>query len=178
MKIFWLNENDKQIFKDLFVDANGVGTCFCTAWHARSWDDWDSSNTNANLDKRNMLFRQHIYDGIIAVEKGRVVGWCQVLNRNSSSLLCSMYGTGEENGAALTCFFVLPRYRRQGVGTALVNEALTELKRRNYLYVHAFPIRNVHSPEECWTGPERMYISMGFKVVDDNNKLPILEYRL
>lgn len=177
METRWLNENDQKIFKDLFVEANGVETCFCTAWYAKSWDEWDSSNTIANFNNRNILFQQHIYDGVITIEKGCVIGWCQVLNRNVSSLLCGMYGTGEENGAALTCFFVIPRCRRKGVGKALLEEALAVLKSRKYFYVHAFPIRNVDSPEASWTGPEKLFLSMGFKVLDDNRDLPILEYR-
>jgi len=141
------------------------GECFCAAWWVPTWDEWRTRTAEQNRQHRAELCQRGGFDGYLLYVDGHAVGWCQVGPRDRLSKLVAQFDlTPDPQVWAITCFQVLPTYRRQGLATLLLSEVLDGLRQLGVSKVQAFPRKGDDlSAEELWTGPEAMYRKLGFR---------------
>ncbi|MCI0399279.1 MAG: GNAT family N-acetyltransferase [Chloroflexi bacterium] len=160
--------------------ANGAGWCFCVAWWTPGWEGWGERTAEENYQLRQALLERGEYDGYLLYVEGAPAGWCQVGPRDRLAKLAQQFELGPDPDVwAISCFFIAPAYRRQGLAARLLAEVLADLQRRGVHRVEAFPKRG---PEldalELWNGPEEMFRAAGFEVAQDDPRRPVLELRI
>lgn len=166
-------------FYALHSEKNGEGWCFCVAWWVPTWDGWGQRTAQQNRQLRESLCRRGEYDGYLLYVDGEPAGWCQVGRRDRLQKLLRDYALEPAPDVwALTCFVVAPRYRRQGLAGALLDETLMDLQRRGVRQVEAYPRRGASHDGELWTGPEPIFRAAGFRIARDDAERPVLVVEL
>ena len=80
---------------------------------------------------------------------------------------------------AITCFLVVPGYRRRGLDSFLLREVMGDLRRRGVCRVEAFLTRGKpRSAEDLWHGPVSMFRAVGLSVIRDEPTRPVLALNL
>jgi ribosomal protein S18 acetylase RimI-like enzyme len=161
-------------FARLHSEAHGCGWCQCVAWWVRSWDGWSDRGADANRALRRSLFEAGEYDGYLLFDGTEPVGWAQVGPRDRLAKLVAEYGLDVEPGVwAITCLLLAPDARGRGWARRLVEAILRDLPARGVETVEAFPRRGDGlEAEAIWTGPERLFIDLGFQLVQEHPRRP------
>jgi GNAT superfamily N-acetyltransferase len=68
----------------------------------------------------------------------------------------------------------LPDHRGRGVAGAALAQIVGDLRLRGARSVDAYPKRGAREPGELWNGAESTYVRLGFAVVRDDPKRPVL----
>ncbi len=153
------------------------GWCYCVAWEVPTWESWQNRTAEKNKMLRQMLFDRKHLEGYLLYLDGNPVGWCQCGPRDRWLKLVKQYELEPDKEMyAITCFTLLPKYRKLGLTHLLLKEVLRDLKSRNITKVQAFPRKGEHPDEEVWTGPERIFLKAGFVLEKEDPIWPV--YRL
>jgi GNAT superfamily N-acetyltransferase len=159
-------------------DDTPGGWCFCTAWHVPTWDGWGERTAAENRALRQALGDAGEHDGYLGYVPGvpAPVAWCQVGARDRLPKLCAQLDLAPDPGVfAITCFFVAPAWREQGVAAALLAVVLADLRARGVARVEAYPRRGAGlSAGDAWNGPEAMYRAAGFTTVRDRTPRAVM----
>lgn len=164
-------------FHALHCDANGAGWCRCVAWWVPTWKGWDARTAEENRALRDALFDRGEWDGYLLYEDGAPAAWCQVGPRDRLPKLVAQYSLRADPRAfAVTCFVVAPDRRGRGLAARLLAGVVEDLRARGEAHrLEAFPRRGeALPPEDAWTGPERLFLDAGFRVVRDHPEWPVL----
>ncbi|MCE1180067.1 N-acetyltransferase family protein [Actinomycetota bacterium] len=119
--------------------------------------------------------------GLVAYRDGSPVGWCAVspradlagLVRNSNQTAWRGRDEDRTDPAvwAVTCLFVRPGERGQGVAHELASAAVAFARERGAARLEAYPITVDHADwGEEHPGPLSVYLAAGFKVVHTPSK--------
>lgn len=146
-------------------EAKGAGACRCVAWWVESWEGWLERSAEENLALRESLCARGEYDGYLAYDGARPIGWCQVGPRDRLIKLARQFELEPDPSAwAITCFQIDPDHRRRGVARALLEFVLADLPERGARTLEAFPKRGEALEEgELWNGPAALFRSLGFE---------------
>ncbi len=113
------------------------GSCWCMWWRRRTGD------STKNKRAMRSLVGSGDEPGLIAYADGVPVGWVSVGRRDSfAQLLRSPQYKPRDNDQqvfAIVCFYVDPRWKRSGVGTALVDAAIEWARRHGAASIEAYP---------------------------------------
>jgi GNAT superfamily N-acetyltransferase len=165
--------------------------CHCQYWHF-------SGDKNAWLERlfhAPELNRSAFVDdlarsgmkGVVALRESKAVGWMKLClaetipklydQRLYRGLPCF---SGPRDGVlSVGCLLVDEELRRTGVARALVRAGVELAERSGARAIEAFPRRtDVAGPAELWTGPARIFIDAGFKIVNDFQPYPVLRYEV
>jgi GNAT superfamily N-acetyltransferase len=156
------------------------GWCACVAWWVPSWEGFSERTADENHHLRKYLFANGEYDGYLAFEVDEPVGWCQVGPRDRLHKLRSQFDLEPELGTwAITCFKVRPDRRRQQIAMTLLAGVIADLPSRGATRLEGFPKRlEGGDASTLWTGPEDLYVKMGFQLVRDDPRKPIYALEL
>lgn len=106
--------------------------------------------------------------GLIAFDRDLAVGWCQLTPRDDVPWLDRTWRLARVDDLpvwSLSCLYVRISYRRRGVSTALIREALSVAKRGKAVALEAYPFDAEVSPSSTSTGYASTFARAGFKVV-------------
>ena len=175
IKVCPLSENSVEDFFRLHSEKNNHGWCFCVAWWVPGWDGWSQREAEDNRSMRDHLFRMGEYDGYLMYDGDEPIGWCQAGPRDRLTKLITEYRLpNDSNIWAITCFFIVPRYRDIGLGRFMLKEILDDLRKKGVRHVQGFPRRGKSlKMDELWTGPEVFFINAGFTLERDDPIYPI-----
>lgn len=179
-QVYRLTRSRVDDFYKLHSVKNGCGWCFCVAWWVESWDGWGDRTAEQNRNLRDRLFQKGNFDGYLLYDGNNPVGWCQVGPRDRLIKLVRQFGLSPSpNTWAITCFLILPEYRRQGNANFLLSEVVRDLRKRGIKYLESFPKRGLGLDElDLWNGPEQIFIQSGFLLVQDHPQRPILRLEI
>jgi len=126
----------------LFGPERGADSgCWCMFWRLRR-----SEFHALGKQKRKAAFRELVKSnaplGILAYEGAQPVGWCAIAPRAATpglerSPVCKP--VDDRPAWSITCFFVEPKARRDGVMAALIDAAVKHAKRHGAGIVEAYP---------------------------------------
>jgi GNAT superfamily N-acetyltransferase len=125
-------------------------------------------------DKNKMAFHKIVKQGpppgLLAFDRERAVGWCQLTPRDDLRWLNRKRALAAIDDIpvwAISCFYVRRGYRRKGVMSALIREALRTAKCANASAVEAYPIDTAKpgSTANVFTGTACAFKRLGFKTV-------------
>jgi GNAT superfamily N-acetyltransferase len=161
-------------FYRVHSEANGCGWCRCVAWWVPTWDGWGERSNEANEALRRSLFERGEDDGYLIYAEGAPVGWAQVGRRDRLAKLVVEYRLAPEPDVwAVTCLLLAPHVRRRGLARFLMQEILHDLPGRGAVALEAFPRRGDDlEAGAVWTGPERLFVGLGFQQVQDHPRRP------
>ncbi len=121
----------------------------------------------------------------VALAQGEVIGWMRLAQ--PSSLEKRYQGRlyrglpcleGDRHGVwSVVCFLVRPDVRRSGVARKLLECGLSWARDARAAAIEAFPRGATDvTDEEQFTGPESLYVEMGFDKVHDFAPYPVFRY--
>jgi RimJ/RimL family protein N-acetyltransferase len=156
--------------------AHAADRCYCVAWWVPTWQGWGERTAEQNRTLREHLCDRGEYDGYLLHRGDQPVGWCQMGQRDRLSKLVQQFGLPPNPAAwAITCFFIVPAYRRRGLALRTLALVLADLRSRGIQRVEAFPKRGVDlDAGDLWNGPETIFRAAGFAVVRDDPQRPVL----
>lgn len=170
------NENE---FARIHCDATGNGWCQCVAWWVPTWEGWGERTAAQNLELRQALARDGVHDGYFIHADGALAGWIQAWKRDAFAKLATQFGvTSDEDAWMIGCVLILPEFRGKGVAGEALRLVLDDLRLRGARSIDAFPKRGATDAGELWNGPESTYVRLGFAVVRDDAKRPLLRLTL
>jgi GNAT superfamily N-acetyltransferase len=170
-----LSAANEAEFARIHCDATGNGWCHCVAWWVPSWDGWGERTADENAALRKKLFEEGVHDGYLIYSDAELAGWCQAWRRDAFVKLSTQFGIASADDAwMIGCVLILPAHRGGGVAKAALSLIVEDLKLRGARSVDAYPKRGAHEAAELWNGPESTFAGLGFSVVRDDAKRPVL----
>ena len=152
--------------RDLFGTRGACGGCWCMYWRIGAAYRRRPATRN-EADFRDVV-RQGPPPGLVAFDGDLAVGWCQLTPRDALPFLDRQWRLKRVDEVpvwSISCFYVRIGYRRRGVTTALIREALRVAKRAKAPALEAYPFDAAVSPSSTSTGYASTFARMGFKVV-------------
>lgn len=156
------------------IHAAGSG-CHCVAWWVPTWEGWSERSAQDNARLRRALFEAHVHDGYLIYSDGALAGWCQAWKRDAFAKLAAQFQAASDDDAwMIGCLLILPAHRGGGVAREAVAQVVADLRLRGARSVDAYPKRGADEAGELWNGAESTYLRLGFEIVRDDAKRPVL----
>lgn len=172
------HENEVE-FARIHCEETGNGWCHCVAWWVPTWEGWGERTAEQNLSLRQKLFQNGVHDGYFIYSDDALAGWVQAWKRNAFAKLATQFAvTATDDAWMIGCVLMLPAFRNKGVAREALSLIVDDLRLRGARSVDAFPKRGANEPGELWNGPESTYVNLGFAVVRDDAKRPLLRLTL
>jgi len=164
-------------FYAVHSQPNGAGWCFCAAWWLPDWNAWGERSAEQNRVVREDVAADGRSDGYILYQDGQPAGWCQAGARDAFPKLLRAYDLAPDaQTAAVSCFFIPPALRRQGMAARLLGLVLAELRARGFARVQAFPHCGPElADDDVWTGPEALFSAAGFTLLKADARRPVYQ---
>lgn len=149
--------------------------CQCVAWWVPGWDGWSTRTAEENAELRQSLFDRGILDGYLIRVGNDLVGWCQAWRRDAFTKLTAQFGAAPDAQTwMIGCVLIKPPFRGKGIARQALRLVVDDLRARGATSIDAFPKRQAGDEGELWNGPESTYLGLGFCVVKDDPKRPLL----
>lgn len=169
------------LFDAAFTDHPGWSSCYCLFYHSSEepWREGPEVAADHRAARIEQLARGEV-PGYLAYRDGRPVGWLNAGPRQAYQSLRRL-PEGDPGDALVMCFVVLPEVRNQGVASALLDFALSDLASRGMTSVQAYPPARM--PEDLsweaasYKGPLSMYLERGFTISERGGR-PVARRRL
>lgn len=143
------HEVDRDRWKDLerlFESRGSPKYCWCMAWRSmpRETSQTGNQTKKAALESR---VRDSVPVGILGYLGGEPVAWCSIAPRPTYRELGGKKDRAEEPDSiwSLVCFFVVRRFRRQGITQLLIQAAVDYARSMGATVIE--PIPCVQTPQ-------------------------------
>lgn len=160
-------------------ERGAVAGCWCM-WLTLRRPEWDS----AGRAGRKVMFRELVEHGpppgILAYDGADPVGWCAVAAREAYPMVMRSRVTSPVDDLpahAITCFYLTPRRRRQGLMRPLIQAAIAFAGSQGATLVEAYPLDPPPGlrPTGAFIGIADAFRSLGFvEVARRSPRRPIL----
>jgi GNAT superfamily N-acetyltransferase len=154
--------------EDLFGKAGACNGCWCMYWRlGSSYSKRPRDKNKADLRK---IIKRGPPPGLLAFDGELAVGWCEVCPRADLPHLDDtrlLKRVDDKPVWAIACFFVRRGFRKRGVTSALIAEAVRVARRAGAPAIEAYPIdtRAPEAPGNLYTGIASTFARHGFKTV-------------
>jgi GNAT superfamily N-acetyltransferase len=152
--------------RDLFGKNGACNGCWCMYW--RIGNAYRKKTRHANKAAFHEVVKKGPPPGLLAFHGEVPVGWCQLTPRNGLPWLDRAWRLKRVDDVpvwSISCFYVRKGYRRKGVTSALIAEAVKTAKRAGAPALEAYPLDADLTPSASGTGYLSTFARMGFKVV-------------
>lgn len=172
-----------------FSDGSEFEGCYCTWYH---WTDALEKERSQCSDEMKGCFKKELarkliqrgaLQGFLAYTEGKVIGWCNVndrqnfyrLNKENRPDLWEEHN-GMDRAKSIVCFIVSPEMRGKGIATTLLKALCADAKSNNYTYIEAYPAVGEFK-ELNYHGPYSMYEKLGFALHNNSvNEVVVRKY--
>ena len=138
--------------------------------YGEGWGDGHKVRLEAELRGRTL-------EALLAYRDGEPVGWCRLGPRETFERLEASNALARIDDAevwSVVCFVVHPTAKRQGVASALLEEACGHAAARGASILEAYPVRGNHMNLDAYTGYLPMFLAAGFEPVGDGGRRTIV----
>jgi GNAT superfamily N-acetyltransferase len=154
--------------EDLFGKGGARNGCWCMYW--RIGPEYHKRARQKNKSALHRIVNQGPPPGLLAFYGEQPVGWCQLTPRQDLRWLNrkpSLEPVDDVPVWALSCFYIRRGYRRRGVMTALIAEALKAAKRAHAPALEAYPVDTSlpGSTSNVFTGTASTFRRLAFRGV-------------
>ena len=118
---------------------------------------------------------------LLAYRDGDPVGWCRLGPRESFERLAhsrTLRPVDDVPVWSVVCFYVRPEAKRQGVASALLDEAVELARDRGAPALEGYAARPHHPNIDSYTGYLPMFLAAGFEHVRDGGRRAIVRRTL
>jgi GNAT superfamily N-acetyltransferase len=169
-------------FEELFGTKGACNGCWCMYWRIGS--AYHKRPREQNKAALREIVEHGPPPGLIAFHGSVPVGWCQLTPRNDLPWLDrwqALKRVDEADVWCISCFYIRSDYRKQGVMSVLIRQALKVAKRAKAAALEAYPIdtQQPDSTRNIFTGVASTFRRAGFKTVARRvAHRPIMRYQL
>ena len=154
--------------ENLFGKGGASNGCWCMYW--RIGPEYHKRSREKNKSALHRIVKQGPPPGLLAFDGERPIGWCQVTPRRDLTWLNrkqALEPVDDVPAWAVSCFYIRRGYRRRGIMTALIVEALKAAKRANAPALEAYPVDTAQpgSTSNVFTGTASTFRRLGFRTV-------------
>ena len=161
-----------------FVDNPGWSVCYCQFYQNDLTNkEWARRSKEQNREDARKAILNELMHGFVAYADNNPVGWVNAdLKENYPKFKLIEELKDEFDGklASIVCFLVDPSQRKKGIATKLLSHVCNELKEQKYDCIEAYPRTGVSSDAQNYHGPLSMYLSQGFEVHKEYDRLTIV----
>ena len=152
----------------LFGKGGASNGCWCMYW--RIGPEYHKRPRDKNKSALRRIVKQGPPPGLLGFDGELGVGWCQLTPRQDLRWLNrkpALEAIDDTPVWSISCFYVRRGYRRKGVMTSLVREALKTAKRANVPAVEAYPVDTTRpgSTSNVFTGTASAFRRLGFRTI-------------
>lgn len=154
----------------LFGERGACGGCWCMAWRLPA-KEWEAGKGAINRRSFRKIVESGGRPGVIAYLGRDPVGWCAVAPREDYSYLSRsrvLKPVDDQSVWSVSCLFVLRPYRRAGLSSAILAEAVRMAARQGAKLVEGYPVIPYmdNAPGAfLWTGTPEAFLKAGFKEI-------------
>jgi GNAT superfamily N-acetyltransferase len=154
--------------EDLFGKGGASNGCWCMYWRIGS--EYHKREREKNKRAFHKIVKHGPPPGLLAFDRERAVGWCQLTPRDDLPWLNRARPSQRVDDVpvwSISCFYVRRGYRRQGIMSALIKAAVEVAKRANVPALEAYPVDTLRpeSTSNVFTGTAAAFALAGFKSV-------------
>jgi GNAT superfamily N-acetyltransferase len=152
--------------EDLFGANGACNGCWCMYWRIGS--AYRKRPRQANQAAFKEVVKQGPPPGLLAFAGDLAVGWCQLTPRDALPWLDRSWRLRRVDDVpvwSISCFYVRKGYRRQGVTSALIADALKRAKSAGAPALEAYPLDGNLTPSTSSTGYASTFAQAGFRTV-------------
>ena len=152
--------------EDLFGKHGACDGCWCMYW--RIGAAYRKRPRSDNKDAFREIVRCGPPPGLLAFDDDLAVGWCQVTARDDLPWLDRTRRLRRIDDLpvwSLSCFYIRKGYRRRGITSALIAEALNVARAAQAPALEAYPVEPSLTSNSSFTGYASTFHRAGFKVV-------------
>ncbi len=179
-----LARTDWPLVERLFGRNGACGGCWCMWWRVpRGGKLWEQNKGEPNRRAFRKLVTAGRVTACIALDGDEPVGWCCIGPRMDFPRLervRALQTDWDERTWSVVCFFVRAGRRGQGIGTALLREAVRLARRARARRLEGYPVRPSRAGARipaafAWTGTPELFTACGFHdATPPGNPRPIL----
>ncbi len=171
-----------------FADNPGWAKCYCHYYEvpvALPWSDFDGAANRLAMDAR---ITSGEMEGYLAFAGDEVVGWMNAQPYSKLRHACARMRiaapplpVAPHDAAAIVCFVIPPKRRRQGIARALLAAGLIDLAARGLALVDAFPWNtapDVTTATDHYHGTMSMFTAAGFAPLVRHDDLTVVRTML
>lgn len=181
-----LCEDWVQYFDNIaFQDHGDWAFCYCLEGHLdrKTQEAW--TDPKERREKAVKLVQTGQMQGYLAYLGDKVIGWCNVNDRENYRYLTEMFQeigyqtkeTADARVKAVFCFLIAPEYRGKGVAQSLLNRVCEDAVQDGYTCVEAYPFAD-EKFEFQYHGTSRMYERNGFSEAADLKYVKVMRKNL
>jgi GNAT superfamily N-acetyltransferase len=153
-------------FERLFDTKGSCSRCWCMYW--RLGYSYRRHLPEENKASFHKIVQSGPAPGLLAFAGPLAVGWCHLTPRRALPAIDSMWRFRSVDDIpvwSLSCFYTRKSYRRRGVTSVLIAEALATAKRAGAPALEAYPVDADLTRSTSSTGYVSTFIRAGFKTV-------------
>ena len=169
-----LRADDWPNIETLFGTNGACGGCWCMWWRLpRGGKLWDKCKGSTNKRTFKKLVTSGKVYGCLAFAGEEPVGWCCVGPRADFPRLertRALQTDWDEHTWSVVCFYIRAGWRRRGVATALLKEAVKVARGNGARKLEAYPVRPKRDGTDmpasfAWTGVPQLFERQEFRNV-------------
>jgi len=169
-----LTKNDWPVIDKLFGANGACGGCWCMYWRLpRGGKLWEDSKGAKNKRSFKRLLTQGKVHGCLAFEGDEPVGWCCVGPRGDFPRLQRTRALATEWNVttwSVVCFYIRTPWRRRGVASTLLKQAVAVAKTGGATELEGYPVRAKSADSDipaafAWTGVEPLFARERFVTI-------------
>lgn len=153
----------------LFGEKGACAGCWCMFWRLEQGERFDDVKGATAKARFKKLVATGKADGLLAYEGKEPVGWLALGPRRdfrkldrAPSLTCD----DADRVWSAPCFFIKAGHRGQGVASALLAEAVKQLKHDGVEVLEGYPVKGANIPAAfAYTGTVPLFEKQGFETV-------------
>ena len=156
-------------FETLFGERGACGGCWCM-WPRLRRSDFQTQKGPGNKKAMKRLVQSGPPPGLLAYADGQPVAWCALAPREGYCALANsriLKPVDDQPVWSVVCFFVAKPYRRRGLSTQLLDEAMKYARKQGAHIVEGYPVEpktEARSPDVfAWTGLASAFRKAGFE---------------
>ena len=168
---------------ELFGSDEVADRCWCM-WFKLRRPEWDAIGRAGRKAMFQALVEAGPPPGVLAYAGEVPVGWCAIEPREAYPVILRSRvraPVDDRPAFAITCFYLMPRWRRRGLMRPLIEGAVALARARGAGLVEAYPLdpEPGERPSGAFTGIGKAFRDQGFIEVARRSKLrPILRREL
>ena len=152
----------------LFGKSGASNGCWCMYW--RIGPDYHKRSREKNKGAFRRIVKRGPPPGLLAFDGERPIGWCQLTPRKDLSWLNRRQPLQAVDDApvwAVSCLYIRRGYRRRGIMSALIVEALKAAEGGNARALEAYPVDTAlpGSTSNVFTGTASTFRRLGFRTM-------------
>jgi ribosomal protein S18 acetylase RimI-like enzyme len=167
-----------------FADNPEWAKCYCHFYEvpvALTWSDFDGAANRLAMDAR---IASGEMEGYLAFAGDEVVGWMNAQPYSKLRHACARMRiaapplpVAPHDAAAIVCFVIPPKHRRQGIARSLLAAGLVDLAARGIALVDAFPWNtpaDATAATDHYHGTLSMFTAAGFAPLARHDDLTVV----